>query len=292
MGDVQAGRPKRAVGTRDRVMRFLAAAGEISDPHGMASTALADAIGYPGSSIAFAQLLSGMEKSGLIERDIRGKRTYRITPVAVPAGTPGEPGAASSARRSSRLRPGRPETGQHGHSRPGASRQGASQPGASRARGRAVGGGHGPAAVAAGAEDFDYDKLARRLLVQLVQRLATAPADVPEPSAASSPAAGTSGPPGEEPAPGDAALARTVENLEHKLASVRTRQRKLTEENAQLREQLRAAQESLVRAQEHADSGRIAGQLDSAEAGLLERLLSPLRDRGDRGDRHEEAGAG
>ena len=148
--------------------------------------------------------------------------------------------------------------------------------------------------MAAGAEDFDYDKLARRLLVQVVQRLATAPADVPEPPAASSPAAGTSGPPGEEPAPGDAALARTVENLEHKLASVRTRQRKLTEENAQLREQLRAAQESLVRAQEHADSGRIAGQLDSAEAGLLERLLSPLRDRGDRGDRsdrHEEAGA-
>ena len=300
MGDVQAGRPKRAVGTRDRVMRFLAAAGEISDPHGMASTALADAIGYPGSSIAFAQLLSGMEKSGLIERDIRGKRTYRITPVAVPAGTPGDPGAASSARRSSRLRPGRPETGQRGHSRQGSGQQGSSrqgsgqqgsgqqgsgQQGSSQARGRA----------AAGVEDFDYDELARRLLVQVVQRLATAPADVPEPLAASSPAAGTSGPPGEEPAPGDAALARTVENLEHKLASVRTRQRKLTEENAQLREQLRAAQESLVRAQEHADSGRIAGQLDSAEAGLLERLLSPLRDRGDRGDRgdrHEEAGAG
>jgi len=33
---------------------------------------------YPGSSVAFAQLLSGMERSGLIAREVRGKRTYRI----------------------------------------------------------------------------------------------------------------------------------------------------------------------------------------------------------------------
>jgi hypothetical protein len=316
MGDMQDGRPKRAVGTRDRVMRFLTAAGEISDPHGMASTALADAIGYPGSSIAFAQLLSGMEKSGLIERDVRGKRTYLITPVAVPAGTPDGPGTASSPPRPSRRRPGQhgarqqgatrpPGASQHGHSgrgpsQQGPSQQGPSQQGPSQARGGAV----------AGAEDFDYDELARRLLIQVVQRLAAAPPDgreQPAPLAvAGAPATGTSaagtGAGGAVPGPktgsggtgaaagsGDATLARTVASLEHKLASVRTKQRKLTEENAKLREQLRAAQESLVRAQEHADSGRIAGQLDSAEAGLLERLLSPLRDRG---DRHEEAGAG
>ena len=45
----------------------------------MASTRLAEAVGYPGSSVAFAQLLSGMERDGLIAREVRGKRTYRIT---------------------------------------------------------------------------------------------------------------------------------------------------------------------------------------------------------------------
>ena len=50
----------------------------------MASTRLAEAVGYPGSSVAFAQLLSGMERDGLINREVRGKRTYRI-PVAFPA---------------------------------------------------------------------------------------------------------------------------------------------------------------------------------------------------------------
>jgi hypothetical protein len=44
----------------------------------MASTRLAEAVGYPGSSVAFAQLLSGMERDGLINREVRGKRTYRI----------------------------------------------------------------------------------------------------------------------------------------------------------------------------------------------------------------------
>jgi hypothetical protein len=51
---------------------------EIVDPTGMASTRLAEAVGYPGSSVAFAQLLSGMERDGLITREVRGKRTYRI----------------------------------------------------------------------------------------------------------------------------------------------------------------------------------------------------------------------
>ena len=81
MGDEKAGGRRRAVGTRDRVMSHLLTVGEVKDASGMASTALAEAIAYPGSSIAFAQLLSGMERSGLIEREIRGKRTYRISPA-------------------------------------------------------------------------------------------------------------------------------------------------------------------------------------------------------------------
>jgi hypothetical protein len=232
VGDKKAGGRRRAVGTRDRVVSYLLTAGEVRDASGMASTVLAEAIGYPGSSIAFAQLLSGMERSGLIEREVRGKRTYRITPTR-----------AAAAARSGAVPP-------RGN-RPAA-----------------------PATVgpppAEGAEDFDYDELARRLLMQVVQRLGTAPA-----RAATSP---EDAEPGEDAA-GDPSLARAVAGLEHKLASVRSKQRKLAEENASLREQLRAAQDSLAQAEERA-AAQSSARLDSAEASLLERLLSPLRDQG------------
>ena len=76
---------RRAVGTRDRIIAHLALVAEVADGAGMASTRLAEAVGYPGSSVAFAQLLSGMERDGLINREVRGKRTYRITLSAPPA---------------------------------------------------------------------------------------------------------------------------------------------------------------------------------------------------------------
>jgi hypothetical protein len=76
---------RRAVGTRDRIIAHLALVAEVADGTGMASTRLAEAVGYPGSSVAFAQLLSGMERDGLISREVRGKRTYRIVLAAPPA---------------------------------------------------------------------------------------------------------------------------------------------------------------------------------------------------------------
>src|ERR1700691_6804893 len=79
MGDGNRTARKRAVGTREHILAYLAEVGELFDAKGMASTQLAAAVGYPGSSVAFAQLLSGMERSGLIEREVRGKRTYRIS---------------------------------------------------------------------------------------------------------------------------------------------------------------------------------------------------------------------
>src|SRR5262249_25009801 len=87
----------------------------------------------------------------------------------------------------------------------------------------------------------------------------------------------------------DVSLARAVAGLEQKLASVRSNQQRLTEENAKLREQLRAAQESLAQAQERAAADTAAVRLDSAEIRLLERLLSPLRDKR---PRREGGGAG
>ena len=92
---------KRAVGTRERIIAYLAEAGELFDTNGMASTQLAAAVGYPGSSVAFAQLLSGMERSGLIEREVRGKRTYRIglgpARAAGPGGAARAPGMTAAA---------------------------------------------------------------------------------------------------------------------------------------------------------------------------------------------------
>jgi hypothetical protein len=76
---------RRAVGTRDRIIAHLTHVTEVADVAGMASTRLAEAVGYPGSSVAFAQLLSGMERDGLINREVRGKRTYRITLTSPPA---------------------------------------------------------------------------------------------------------------------------------------------------------------------------------------------------------------
>lgn len=236
MRDEKTGGRKRAVGTRDRVMSHLLVVGEVRDAGGMASTTLAEAIGYPGSSIAFAQLLSGMERSGLIEREIRGKRTYRITP-------------AKSAMVPALSRAVSPR------------------------RGRSAAAGGGRVATTEGAEDFDYDELARRLLLQVVQRLGAPPEHSRELAEDFEPAEGADSDSG-------ASLAQTVASLEHKLASVRSKQRRLTEENARLREQLRAAQESLAQARERASADRIAGRLDSAEASLLDRLLTSLRDLG------------
>ena len=273
MGDVKAGTRPRAVGTRDHVVSYLLAAGEIADAGGMASNVLAEAVGYPGTSIAFAQLLSGMERSGLIEREIRGKRTYRITPAA---GAAAQLGGARAATGTPPAGPGRTR-------RPPAAGTASGRVGTARARTDA--GGRRRVVAAKDGDDFDYDELARRLLVQVVQRLAASPGQgLPLPAGGG--AAGTA------PAvagPEDASLARTVASLEHKLATARSRQRKLSEENAKLRERLRAAQESLAQAEEQAGAGRSPGQLDSAEVSLLERLLSPLRDKG---DRRAEAGAG
>src|SRR5580704_5219425 len=137
---------KRAVGTREHIVAYLAEVHELFDAHGMASTQLAAAVGYPGSSVAFAQLLSGMERSGLIRRDVRGKRTYRISLSDSVLG---------------------------GADLPDADAENA---------GTGTSGVAGVAGVAGskvinGTAGFDYDELARRLLVQLVRRLAAAEPD-------------------------------------------------------------------------------------------------------------------
>ena len=202
-GIKRTGVRRRAVGTRDRIVAHLADVAEIADSTGMASTRLAEAVGYPGSSVAFAQLLSGMERDGLIAREIRGKRTYRITLAT----------SARAARAAAR----------HSHAVPGA---------------------HPAVALPVG---FDYDELARRLLIQVVRRLAATPAG----------------------------LEQTVAGLERELATAWTRHGALTAENVRLREQLQEAQRDLALAREQSHKLTVSDELDQAEVVMLERLLTP-----------------
>ena len=214
MGDRRKVSRKRAVGTREQVIAYLTGTPELFDPAGMASTRLAAAVGYPGSSVAFAQLLSGMERSGLVERDVRGKRTYRIR--LGPAATE----AAGVNGLAGMLAPDAgPDTGPD-------------------------------AGLQAGAETagFDYDELARRLLAQIVRRLAGA-----EPAGTGAEPAGT-GADASSPA-----LRETVAGLETELASAWIRHGQLAEENALLREQLRAAEQSLALARESPRETRPVG---------------------------------
>jgi hypothetical protein len=186
----------------------------------MASTQLATAVGYPGSSVAFAQLLSGMERSGLIQRDVRGKRTYRISLGTADLGD-ADLGDAENA-----------ETGSAGLA---------------------------GTKVINGAAGFDYDELARRLLVQLVRRLAVA-----EPDATTQPGASE---------PHLSVLRATVTGLEYELASAWAKQGELAEENVRLREELKTAQRSLALAAERLGKIPITTDLDSNEVVVLQRLL-------------------
>lgn len=240
MGDVKKAVRKRATGTREHVVTYLAQTGALYDKDGMASTRLAAAVGYPGSSVAFAQLLSGMERSGLIRREVRGKRTYRISLGDVEGFGP-----ASRART---VEPGASPVG--GAAGVAATMAGVAGVSASSGNGGAAGG------------DFDYDELARRLLIQVVRRLAAAEPEVDDPGA----------------------LDETVADLEHELASAWTKHGRLAEENIRLREQLRAAQQSLAMARDRVRKLPITSDLDNAEVVLLQRLLSPEGEQGqDRG---------
>ena len=270
------------MGTREHIVAYLAEVSELFDASGMASTKLAAAVGYPGSSVAFAQLLSGMERSGLIEREVRGKRTYRIRLGL--AQTDGSARRASGADGSAGVDVaagvGRSADG-HG------SGVGHGPDGLSAASGSGGVSGSAPG-FAAGPAGFDYDELARRLLAQVVRRLAgTEPAGT-GPTAAWSTGPGPAGagpagagPAGTEPAAGQtdsAALRERVASLEHDLASAWAKHGKLAEENVRLREQLQATQRSLALARESLRRLPSTADLDSAEVMLLQRLLAPARD--------------
>ena len=269
-------------------MAHLARVGEVSDHTGKASTMLAARVGYPGSSVAFAQLLTGMERAGLIQREIRGKRTYRIIPgpAAPPPGSLTQPAPAPVAAAQPVPEPAGAPAGTAQRA-DGATAE-APETGAAAGTSPAVAGLDLPA----GPGGVDYDELARRLLVQVVRRLAGPDAGRAggEPPAGAAPGQPmVEEPVVEETVSQETALQETVASLEQKLASATSRQRRLAEENTRLREQLRAAEQSLAEAQDRATAEALAARFDSAEVLLLERLLSPLREQH---RRSPEAGTG
>jgi hypothetical protein len=294
-------------------MSYLRAVGEVSDQGGLASTALAEAVGYPGSSLAFAQLLSAMERSGLIEREVRGRRTYRITlaPAAAAPARDREPGAsgwpadqadqADQAEPADLTRPTVPGVS----ARPAAPRAAVAREAGRQAAPRGGTGVPEPGPEPGAIVGLDYDELARRLLIEVVHRLAAAPGNPPRgntaPGSGLAPDAERSlaeREPGlrlaqdygdlawaSEPAwVGD--LARNVVSLERKLASVEAQQRALRAENTRLREQLAATRQSLAEQSLTAapDTGAYLNRLDTGAVQLLERLLASLRTEAGRGD--------
>lgn len=263
----------------------------------MASTRLAEAVGYPGSSVAFAQLLSGMERDGLIVREVRGKRTYRIT---LPEGVAAARAMKAAGRQAAAGADGRlAEAGLRPADLASAAAGVTAFPGT-------------PAPAGGG---FDYDELARRLLVQVLRKLASASVvspsagadsvatvdvasavaerDVAEGSAADGsasdvgqgenvagePVAGLAGgqSEGERAAREQtAALEKTVADLERELATAWTRHGSLTAENARLREQLSQTQRDL--ALERNRRTPLSGELNQEEVVVLERLLDAQND--------------
>ena len=63
---------------RNRIVEYLAEQGAVEDSSGKATSVLKQAIAYEGTDAGFTQVVAAMAKAGLLTRQIRGKRTYRI----------------------------------------------------------------------------------------------------------------------------------------------------------------------------------------------------------------------
>ncbi len=64
---------------RRRIVEHLTQRGPVRDSSGRATALLKEAVGYEGSDTGFTQLVSAMAKSGALVREVRGKRTYRVS---------------------------------------------------------------------------------------------------------------------------------------------------------------------------------------------------------------------
>lgn len=68
--------------SRQQVTQYLVQHGPVEDPTGRATAKLKEALGYEGTNAGFTQLIANMDRSGELTREVKGKRTYRITAVS------------------------------------------------------------------------------------------------------------------------------------------------------------------------------------------------------------------
>ena len=66
---------------RQQVAQYLIQHGPFEDSTGRATTKLKEVLGYEGTNAGFTQLIANMDRAGQLTREVRGKRTYRITAV-------------------------------------------------------------------------------------------------------------------------------------------------------------------------------------------------------------------
>jgi chromosome segregation ATPase len=67
---------------RQQVEQYLIQHGPFEDSTGRATAKLKEVLGYEGTNAGFTQLIANMDRAGQLTREVRGKRTYRITAVA------------------------------------------------------------------------------------------------------------------------------------------------------------------------------------------------------------------
>jgi chromosome segregation ATPase len=73
---------------RQQVEQYLIQHGPFEDSSGRATAKLKEVLGYEGTNAGFTQLIANMDRAGQLTREVRGKRTYRITAVADAASAP------------------------------------------------------------------------------------------------------------------------------------------------------------------------------------------------------------
>lgn len=155
----------RDLTVRTRVNEYLASNGPIEDDGGRATNILKEAIDYQGTTLGFSQLLMAMTKAGEIEREVRGKRTYR---VAATSGRRASGAAAKPARKGQAVAIPAVEA--------------ESAPAPSIPKTAPVSKGASSLTQPAVSFDSDYEELAAALLARVTRIIAGAPAESPPPS--------------------------------------------------------------------------------------------------------------
>ena len=68
--------------SRQKVAQYLVQHGPVEDPSGRATGKLKEILCYEGTNAGFTQLIANMDRAGELAREVKGKRTYRITAVS------------------------------------------------------------------------------------------------------------------------------------------------------------------------------------------------------------------